>query len=293
MDPPIENTYLSVQGQEQDVIRVFLPSQLFLGGYEDFLDPPSFFEDMSHRSGPVRHDLLEDLTYYWARHRPACFNPEAPTLLSLSFYPLKIVAAEWINYVAVMRHSIKEYEYSLEDPSGLSQKLDRLNSDMRALQAWRRRSMSSHQKIRCAARLIQNHKPQGLDLDCWSSLVADYEHVDASVFEAGRRLENMLPVVTTLVQIVDSRHAFAETANISRLTYLALVFVPLSFIASLFSMNVDVSPGGRKFWIYFVVALPVTSIVYLIARPPLRIIRVLRDHIQRLRQLQVQVSDGP
>lgn len=45
---------------------------------------------------------MEDLMYYWQMERPRSFHEKDPSLLSMSYYPLKIVAAEWINYAAVM-----------------------------------------------------------------------------------------------------------------------------------------------------------------------------------------------
>ena len=108
---------------------------------------------------------------------------------------------------------------TLEDLPGLFQESDRL---------WRHRIMSTQHKIQSVVRLIKFHSTKDLDVDWWSFLVDDYKHLANNVDECGRRFENMLPVVTSLVQIVDSRQPSAETANISRLTYLAHVFVPLT-----------------------------------------------------------------
>lgn len=46
------------------------------------------------------------------------------------------------------------------------------------------------------------------------------------------------------MQIVDSRRSIAEAESISKLTELAFVFVPLSFVASLFSMQIHELSGG-------------------------------------------------
>ncbi|PVH90834.1 hypothetical protein DM02DRAFT_508286, partial [Periconia macrospinosa] len=69
------------------------------------------------------------------------------------------------------------------------------------------------------------------------------------VEDFGRRLETMLPVVTSLVQVIDSRRSFDETANVSRLTVMALAFVPLTYVSSLFSMSEKLGPGGSLFWV--------------------------------------------
>ena len=101
----------------------------------------------------------------------------------------------------------------------------------------------------------------------WALVAHDYGHIAEDVNSFGGRLEAMGPVITSLIQTVDSRQSLAETANLSRLTYLALVFVPLTFVSSLFSMAGDTGPGRRAFWIYFAVAIPLLCLVFLIARP--------------------------
>ena len=40
-----------------------------------------------------------------------------PDLLALAYFPLRIVAGEWVKYVAVMSSGIKEYEYSIIEMS--------------------------------------------------------------------------------------------------------------------------------------------------------------------------------
>lgn len=61
--------------------------------------PPSFDDEKDKRSGPDRRCLMKDLMYYWSIGRPECFNPKAPTNLAMSYFPLRIVAAEWVYFV--------------------------------------------------------------------------------------------------------------------------------------------------------------------------------------------------
>ena len=214
---------------------------------------------------PLRKGMSYDLEQYWERNIPACFDPKNPTLQSIAFYPLRIVAAEWVKYVAVMHCSLKQYEYGNEGPT----ELERLERNLRELQSWRRRSMLSQQKVQSVLRLLRPRIASDLnDKPSLQNLIADFEFINTKIEDYGRRLESMLPVVTSLVQIIDARRSFAETSNISRLTVLALVFVPLNYISSLFSMNPVNLPGSDRFWVYFVVAIPVTLLVFIIARLP-------------------------
>ena len=294
VDPPIVTRHLFDARDGKGLVEVNLPSDFFLGGYEDFMDShPLDTDDDDDRANefePFRHGLMEDLTYYWSTKLPECFDSKQPSLMSVSYYPLKIIAAEWVKYLALMHRSIKQYEYSnRNDAQNFLGDLEKLNSDMRALQIWRRRSMSSQQKLQAVNRLLRYSATSYSHSEEYRLLVEDYDYLSLNMDEFGRRLERMLPVVTSLVQIVDSRRSFAETANISRLTILALVFVPLTFVASLFSMSPDKGPGGHYFWVYFVVALPVTLVVYLIARPPMKILS-LTNWSRRRRKLSTSIE---
>lgn len=60
-----------------------------------------------------------------------------------------------MNYTAIMELSMKSYEYSVWERSGLSKQLEKLNRDIKQLQKLRRRSIHSLQKIRVISQFIQ------------------------------------------------------------------------------------------------------------------------------------------
>ncbi|CAN9378801.1 unnamed protein product [Alternaria alternata] len=266
VDPPLGNTFYRGGDHVNAGQQVKLDLQPYLGTYEDFMKMPPFSQSWKLPRCNERGGMMNDVVRYWERAIPQCFDPKDPSIQSLAYYPLRIVAAEWVKYIAVMLHCIKLYEYG-----GNHLNLERFDMDLRELQGWRRRSMVSHQKIRAVIHHLKMHASAQPEQCADVNLVLeDFEVINKNIEDAGRRLENMLPVVTSLVQIIDARQSLAETANISRLTVLALIFVPLSYISSLFSMNTTNMPGSSHFWVYFAVAIPVTLIVVLIARPPTR-----------------------
>jgi Mg2+ and Co2+ transporter CorA len=238
------------------------------------MELPKFSENWSAASKRPKNSIVDDIIDCWDQSTPECFDPSDPTIQSLAFYPLKIVAAEWVKYIAVMQDCIKMYEYHGHQLPGL----EKVSTDLRELQGWRRRSMASQQKINFIIRKLECHdvfnKQHHTSID---DLLEDYRVIGSDIETAGRRLENMLPVLASLVQIIDARQSFAETANISRLTVLALLFVPLSYVSSLFSMNPDNGPGGSHFWVYFAVAVPITIFVFVVARPPTWALRAVAE----------------
>lgn len=262
------NTFFPVKGLKHEAEPVKVLFESFLGGYEDFRDPPPFSSFRDRQNGPSRQSLLDDLLYYWAQEPPTSFDPANPGLASLAYYPMKIVAEEWMSYLTVMRQTIKEYEYSLEDLDGnstLTSELDRLKSDLTSLQSWRRRILSTRQKTRAVLRFLEAHADGIAKHRSLAAVENDYKYL-----------------VTSMVQIVDSRRALAETSSVTRLTYLAVVFVPLTLTSGLFSMSGSLAPGENLFWLYFVVAFPLTVVVFMAARPPAPL-RALKERCQRLK----------
>ena len=60
------------------------------------------------------------------------------------------------------------------------------------------------------------------------------DFVSTNIKKHTNRLESMIPIVASFIQLRESRRALWKTANVTRLTVLAIVFVPLSFIATIF-----------------------------------------------------------
>jgi Mg2+ and Co2+ transporter CorA len=75
-------------------------------------------------------------------------------------------------------------------------------------------------------------------------------------------LERSSMALLTEMQIVDSRRSIAEAESISKLTELAFVFIPLSFVASLFSMEVRELDGGVPVYVFIIAAIATVFIAY-------------------------------
>lgn len=239
---------------------------------------------MAHSNADVDNDRCKDLRYdlrhYWEANVHD-YSTVAPTLLSLSYYPLQIVAREWVNYMAVMSHSVKEYEPKsepMQDPD--------TGMDLKELQRWRRRALSSQQKIGAGLRFIRDNtsgEPPASQAQ-WSACLEDWEYNSQGLKACSALLENMAQVA----QIVDGRRSAEETRNTTRLTTLALIFFPLSLFASIFSMTDSFSPGKRLFGVYFAVAIPVCVILYFMVRPPKGVEEWLEKRSKTRRQIKTR-----
>lgn len=107
VDPRLGDTYFLAENKDSAAHEVKLKLRPFKGAYEDFTEPPKFSEDWNHQRDRLHDSLMNNVVHYWEQNLPEYFDPLNPTIQSLACYPLKIVAAEWMEYVAVMQHCIK------------------------------------------------------------------------------------------------------------------------------------------------------------------------------------------
>ena len=117
-------------------------------------------------------------------------------------------------------------------------------------------------------------------------LIEDYKQITLSIDAYSRRLEALVSVNTSLIQTIDCRRSLTEAKNISRLTYLALSFIPLIFVLGLFSINDTIAPGGRIFGLYFAVSIPLCIIVFLIVYLPTSTLGLFATRVWRSRAVQ-------
>ncbi|KNB17289.1 hypothetical protein FOXG_15377 [Fusarium oxysporum f. sp. lycopersici 4287] len=136
------------------------------------------------------------------------------------------------------------------------------------LQRWKRRSRSSHRKLNILRDVISSHILPSDDATVWNGALNDINYLRDQLHDYSQSLEQMVMVATSLVQLLDSRRSILEAINTKRLTFLALVFVPLAWVSSLFSMSDSYSPGHNLFWVYFATALPVLAVVLLLSALP-------------------------
>ncbi|PHH92789.1 hypothetical protein CDD83_5195 [Cordyceps sp. RAO-2017] len=83
--------------------------------------------------------------------------------------------------------------------------------------------------------------------------------------EHQRRIDRLAPVVSAAVSIEDARRGYRANKNVTRLTLLATLFVPLSLVSSLMSVQKDVLELRSTILLWAEIAIPSAFGVWLIA----------------------------
>lgn len=221
----------------------------------------------NHLGSWDKSSLLTSLLHYFQTQPPGLI-PTKPSILSLGYYPIRVILAEWIIYIHLVSRYLKHYEYSLQDINNRVH-----DSDIVDLQRWRRRGKQTQHKLNLLSEFISYWMSAEVDKKQWDILLKDIDYVRSQLKDYNRSLEQIVPIATSMVQLLDSRRSMIQAVNVTRLTYIALVFVPLSWVTGLFGMSDKYAPGQEQFWLYWVTALPLLLLVLLASAFPSAILR--------------------
>ncbi|KAI1799721.1 hypothetical protein F4811DRAFT_542606 [Daldinia bambusicola] len=229
-------------------------------------DPSSKAVRSTSMMGEVAR-LLQDCAETSER-QPSTYN-----LFFLSTGPIKLIIDEWLTYSLIMSRYIKVYEYSTQS---VQDRLSNFESeDVVDLYRWRRRSQHSLHKLQVLKWFVESsmspskrHRENTPPVEEAEALMRDIDHIIAQIEQNRNALEAMIPIMASIVQLLDSRKSVIETIYVKRLTYIAIVFLPLSFVATLFSMSDNFSIAGTGVWIYVATALPLLLLVLIVSGLP-------------------------
>jgi len=225
VDPPVQNTFLedtlSHDGNQKEAQIGKCQIKPFRKGYTDFLSPTP-----GNRSGS-RKSMLEDLEHYLTTEWPPNLNLEAPDLHTMCWYPLKIAAAEWMNFIDAMEYSVEGCEYSTE--SRFVTDTASLESSLRSLLSWRRRSRDMAAVVRSTAEFIRLPSPN--KSSAWVAMASDYDHIARELDRLGSRFEALSPAR----RIVDrgcggTTHAESDLFNFGIYAPIFAVHVCVKFV---------------------------------------------------------------
>ncbi|KAL8792418.1 MAG: hypothetical protein Q9195_005032, partial [Heterodermia aff. obscurata] len=252
------------------------------GGYNNIIPCPSIYQDRCKKRS--RGSMLSETVYWLENLSVDEINsiPRDPRILC--WKPLSIVCSEWIVLLRYANTRFSQLEWEVEDPD-LRHKGEGLALTLENLHSWRRRFPIYKNIISEAMEKIIRR--EDFLYSTWNSLRVlekDFEVLLSNLDDLHSRAERMMSVVTAVLTIEESQKALQQNRSLGRLTYLAALFVPMSFISSFFSMNEDITRLDKTFWIYFAVALPVTLMALFVTRYSHNLAKILQSLIQRLNE---------
>jgi hypothetical protein len=254
----------SVRGELQPIanVRENLKNTPFQEGYLDFLPSKSFdsppspaaLNALSEAAHPHK-SMLHDLVYYYQRHSDVLTEDEWRTPQKSALFLKKIVAAHYLQLVDYIKVMLPSLELRLTTAWVEEQ------DQWKSLQTISRRCGNYRDDIEDTllslgypldGKLDESSKLRSID---WKDCEEDLQYAYFRLKILKERADNLTTSMTGLASIAGNRQALEEAKRVKRLNLLALLFIPLAYTSSLFSMQDNFAPNRSEFWIYWVSAI--------------------------------------
>ncbi|CZT40936.1 uncharacterized protein RSE6_00610 [Rhynchosporium secalis] len=258
-------------------------------GYRNWEPTPSINDEIP--AAPRRESLFDDYIH-WAikssysqtqiQSQPAQLSTNKVNTHIPMQTLLYLTCAEWLTMTDYIRTRIGIIEWEVSNPTHFLGKdlhiddaLDKLHFWRRVVPLYREMLTDTLQRVFHTPSLdtsstvtVNNAPPVALSsvAQCTSQAPTSSHHIRADFLrtlsymeEYQNRIDRLTSVVTAKISIEDSRRSQDDNRNVARLTWLATFFIPLSYVASLFSMQEDLGTLGRTMKVYFATAVPVAA----------------------------------
>ncbi|CAG8959785.1 hypothetical protein HYFRA_00001692 [Hymenoscyphus fraxineus] len=254
---------------KKGIIGVLVCDPTLAGGYPLWegprnLNPCPSMHAQDRRSRERPKSVFEEACHYSVTMDPEHIKAIEREPRALGIPIISLVASEWMTVTNYLVTSFTKMESQLESPEyrekRVEELLDQLNPLRRPIPVYRKMVAETLNAIFD----VENEDPERLgdtnNVQHLSKLRMDFEHILKTIDQLQIRSQNIVSLVTTTIGVEETKRAIRMNQHMVSLTYVAVLFAPMAFISSLFSMNANIGDLKHTTWIYFVVAIPVTSI---------------------------------
>lgn len=267
--------------------------------YRNWAKPPSMTDPSPHEKsamlmaseGPNNETFFEDFIHWACNPKSFEFMPN-PTVSYREVTPrpsldvpisalLHLVCTEWLTISDYVETRLSQIDWELAKPRdwGDSARVDEVAA---RLNFWRR-SVPMYRKMLSEA-LIQvfretSHLPGLPNLSqmrlrgvlqplvgtpAVTSYKPDFYMALAGMNEHQARVDKLLEITVAAVSIEESRNGYRLNKKLSNLTWLATAFLPLSFVATLLSVQEDITSLANSLSYWARIAIPLTVFTMLL-----------------------------
>ncbi|KAH7068426.1 hypothetical protein BKA63DRAFT_451809 [Paraphoma chrysanthemicola] len=193
---------------------------------------------------------------------------------------LNTVSAEWYIVCSYVKSRLGQIEWELETPSPFKARGRSVDTALRKIATWRRQIPTWREMVQetlddalpTAIRLTTQDGFQS-NLEGFQDAKVDYERILRTLEELQTRVDHLsdrgnaeMQLAAAHEQYEAAQKGLEESHNLARLTWLATIFIPMTFVSGLFSMTDNVGTITGTFKTYFAVAIPLAVVSLATAR---------------------------
>ncbi|KAI0405395.1 hypothetical protein F4802DRAFT_562975 [Xylaria palmicola] len=227
---------------------------------------------------PPQDDNLFENFVFWAQQTNLSSSC-TPSLPSEALLPMQVllhfVCSEWSTISSYIKTRLNQLNWEVTKPDlfgygkkGANEMLEKLHMWRRLVPLYREMVSETIQHIdRFSDQMQQlttasNSSPSKTDHSLIDHYRVDLQQIKSQLEEYQSRFDQLTAVVTAVISINNSQRSLQDNRNIGRLTWLATLFIPLSLIAGILSMQPSVSDISQgTFKVYFATSLPLGAVI--------------------------------
>jgi hypothetical protein len=187
-------------------------------------------------------------------------------------YPIIIVLTHWNLYIRLVDRFSKHYKHSLEDTKS---QLD--NHHILNILRWIRQIRQRRHRLTILSESVNFRIQQGSDTMTWQLLLSDITELQDQLQDYSQLFEEMFILNRLMVQHLDSGRSIFVDVNV----YIAILFVPMSFFTSMFSMSMYDLPNDKELWICIS-----TTLLFLV--PAIVLLALYQEVVQALEDIYLE-----
>ncbi|PVI03756.1 hypothetical protein DM02DRAFT_612052 [Periconia macrospinosa] len=250
---PSESRYSTIKPSDA------LVNEPFQDGYVDFI-PLRSPDQVANKPGHPHDSMRHDLIHYFQNHSDLIQQDEWKTPGTSSVFVRKIVAAHYLQLIDYIKAMLPSLELRLTTAWVEEQE------QWKSLQTISRRCGNYRDDIEDTLLSLGYplETPQSRGYTHWTDSQKDFQYIYFRLKILKERADTLMQSMTGLASIAGNRQNLEEAKRVKRLNLLALLFIPLAYTSSLFSMQDNYAPGKDQFWLYWVSALSVVGITLIV-----------------------------
>lgn len=224
--------------------------------HTEFSPRPSFHNYVRVRYLPSTSLYLEMINFY-----ANLSTKEIQVIRADSFstvhHILRLMAAEWLNISHIIECELSQLDYRRENgvPGFTS-----LQQEVSVLHMWRRRCARYGDILRRSEELCSHRGsmswPKVDDSEYTDLIIKDFQNVHDKFKRMEKNAEKQISTVFAKISVEAGEESIDEARRVRRLAIIATIFLPMSFVASIFSMSGRFALDGDRWWMYVVIAFP-------------------------------------
>lgn len=199
--------------------------------------------------------MLNDICFYLEAHGRS-FNLEDPA--SVNLIVSKIIASQYLKQAEYLGAVISQYQWQMSRQERLSITIAEVEGQWSDSQALDRRMSEYCESLEWTMLQlgVPFEEPDVRNVKLWREINVDYQFLYKRFQDTRHRAEQLSSLITGLASMAGNRQSVFEAKSTKTLTVLGLIFIPLAYTASLFSMAEPYAPGNELFWVYFAISVP-------------------------------------